>query len=180
MSKLTPKQKRFARGLADGMSQAAAFVAAGYRPSDSNASTLARSPAVVEEIRRLAAGRAVVEQKVLGKAIEKAGLSKAWVIERLMRNAAICLGDQTITIKVRRKPTKGGEDDTPGVVDLEISDRDPAAANRALELLGKEIGMFVDKSEGLVKHVLGDKPMTKAEWASEFTDTPPDQIARLQ
>jgi hypothetical protein len=175
MSKLTPKQMKFARGLADGMSQASAFSAAGYRPSDSNASTLARSPAIVEEIRRLARGRAEVEQKALGFAIEKAGLSKAWVIERLMRNAAICLGEETITI--REQVRLRGEESK--VVELEVTQRDAGAANRALELLGREIGMFVDKTVSTVRHVISDKPMSKADWAAEFTDAQPDQIAKL-
>lgn len=42
------------------------------------------------------------------------------------------------------------------------------AANRALELLGKEIGMFVEKTENkTVIHTISDQPLTPDEWAAQ-------------
>jgi phage terminase small subunit len=43
-----------------------------------------------------------------------------------------------------------------------------SAANRALELLGKELGMFVDRSEVQQRlQVISDEPMTEEEWEAK-------------
>jgi len=76
-----------------------------------------------------------------GKAAEKAVLDRAWVLDRLMRNVRIAMGEERIKVAIRPKSAP----DT--VVELEITDRDAAAANRALELLGKadEVGLFKEQ-----------------------------------
>jgi phage terminase small subunit len=58
-------------------------------------------------------------------------LDRAWVVDRLMRNVRIAMGEEKITVAIRPKAAP----DT--VVELEITDRDASAANKALELLGK-------------------------------------------
>ena len=78
------------------------------------------------------------------RVMDKAVLSKAWVIERLMRNVKIAMGEETITQKIAKKNKETGEVE---VTEAEVTDRDTAGANRGLELLGKELGMFVDRSE---------------------------------
>ena len=82
---------------------------AGFRAkdADSGASDLANNPKVKQRIRELAA-------RVTNKAVERAALTKEWVLEGLRSNAEEAL------------KVKGGS----------------AVANRALELLGKELGMF--------------------------------------
>jgi hypothetical protein len=46
---------------------------------------------------------------------------------------------------------------------------DGAVANRALELLGKELGMFVDKHElDQTVKVISDEPMTSDEWQRRY------------
>lgn len=74
------------------------------------------------------------------KAATKAVLDKAWVIERLMRNARIALGEETVRLKLRVKDQ---------VEEVEMSMRDAAAANKALELLGKsaDLRMWVEQVE---------------------------------
>lgn len=73
--------------------------------------------------------------------VKAAIIDKAWIISMLARNARIAMGDEKI------KTTIVGKDGA--TLDLEISDRDAAAANKALELLGKtaEIRMFVEQHE---------------------------------
>jgi hypothetical protein len=78
------------------------------------------------------------------RANEKAELSRAWVLERLMKNARIALAEETVRLK---KSVKDKETGTELVVEVEVTDRDTAGANKALELLGKECGMFVDRTE---------------------------------
>lgn len=42
----------------------------------------------------------------------------------------------------------------------------PNASNKALELLGKELGMFVERTENLnTNYNISDEPMTDDEWA---------------
>lgn len=66
-------------------------------------------------------------------------LSREWVLEELIDNA--------------KRAKEGG---------------DYAPSNKALELLGKEIGMFVERTENVnINHDVSDKPLTEDEWASE-------------
>lgn len=45
----------------------------------------------------------------------------------------------------------------------------PSASNKALELIGKEIGMFVDRTENLnTNYNISDQPLTEEEWSSEY------------
>lgn len=70
-------------------------------------------------------------------------IDKAWIMAMLARNARIAMGDEKIKMLVADKNSEAG------VKEVEISDRDAAAANKALELLGKtaEIRMFVEQHE---------------------------------
>ena len=48
-----------------------------------------------------------------------------------------------------------------------------AASVRALELLGKELGMFVDRHADVSAHyAISDKPMSLEEWALKYTGQP--------
>jgi hypothetical protein len=52
------------------------------------------------------------------------------------------------------------------------ADKD-AASVRALELLGKGLGMFVDhRADVSALYAISDKPMTEEEWALEYTGQP--------
>ena len=80
------------------------------------------------------------------KAIEKVALTQEWVLTRLMENAERALQHVAVLDK-ERKPT--GEYRYDGSV-----------ANRALELLGKQQGMFIDR------HEVG-QPNEFANWTDE-------------
>ena len=73
------------------------------------------------------------------KAAEKAVLDEAWVIERLMRNVRIAMGEELVT-RVGSSIDKATGD--VRTIEVQESARDAAAANRALELLGKKLDMF--------------------------------------
>ena len=78
-----------------------------------------------------------------GRAAEGVVLSRQWVIERLIKN----------------------------VEKSEAQDNGGAVVNRALELLGKEIGMFVERIEQDQNvRVITDKPVTDAEWEERYVD----------
>ena len=77
-------------------------------------------------------------------------LDRAWVLERLMRNARIAMGEETVKLTLRKPNSRmGGEDGESATETLEVTDRDAQAANKALELLGKtnELRMWVDQVE---------------------------------
>jgi len=63
------------------------------------------------------------------------------VLDRLMRHAQVCLGEIPLRLKMR-KAHHSAE-----VVELETHQRDASAANRALELLGRELNLFTEKRE---------------------------------
>ncbi|MCA6108127.1 terminase small subunit [Bradyrhizobium cenepequi] len=124
------KHERFAQELAKGTPAAKAYVEAGYKPSSGNAATLKATQSISERVAELLAEREKVHAQATAIAIEKAALTKEWVIERLRENAERAL-----------QAIPAGENGT-GEYQYQGS-----VANRALELLGKELGMFIDRKE---------------------------------
>lgn len=134
------RHERFAQEIAAGKTGDEAYTAAGYAKNRHNAARLKATEPVRKRITELLNTR---EQKTLQtseRAVQAASLSKAWVLEGLIENAAIALGRRTVKATV--KLPKSAE-----TAEVEVTARDPAAANRALELLGKELGMFIDRRE---------------------------------
>jgi phage terminase small subunit len=128
------KYEVFAQEIAKGRSAADAYVIAGYRPSAQNAGNLRNKKEILLRVKELMDERDQIYGQSTAKAIESAALTKTWVITHLMENALTCLGKQTVKVVV-----DGAE--------IETYDRNPNAANRALELLGRELNMFVERVE---------------------------------
>jgi hypothetical protein len=143
------KYEMFAQELAKGHSAAEAYIAAGYRPSHSNAGNLRNKKEIMGRVSELLAERERIHGQSTAKAIQKAQLTKEWVITHLMENALQSLG---------KAPVKVQQDEAGR--SLEIFERNPAAANRALELLGRELNMFIER------HEVGDP----GEWARMADD----------
>lgn len=128
-----PRHERFAQELAKGVVNEHAYEAAGFKRNRHNAAALARTEHVKARVSELLADRERRETATRERAIEKAGISKAWVIERLRENAERAMQVEAVTDREGRET---GEFRYEGSV-----------ANRALELLGKELGMFIDRRE---------------------------------
>src|SRR5580704_2378787 len=80
--------------------------------------------------------------------------TRAWVLERLAENVRRAMRIEAVTL--RGVPT--GEYRYEGSV-----------ANRALELLGKELGLFVERSESVnTHHVVSGEPITEAKWEERY------------
>lgn len=132
--KLTPKQEAFVQAYLQlgNASQAYREVYACTNMAaatiNREASALLANPKITTRLTRLR-----------DQAASKAALSKAWVLERLMRNARIALGEEKVTLTVRPRG-KEGEDAT--TVTVEVTARDANAANKALELLARHLGLF--------------------------------------
>lgn len=134
------RHERFAQEIVKGKTQGEAYIAAGY-----SAKSLAVASAGATRLLKDAKIGARI-QELREKAAEKATLDRAWVLQRLMRNAQIAMGDEFLKLKIKKIDKETGE---PVVVEMEVSDRDGSVANKSLELLGKvpEISLFVERIE---------------------------------
>jgi hypothetical protein len=156
---LTPKQEAFAAAY---METNVAVQA--YRKAYDTAKMKPRS---VEKCASELLGNPRVAQRIAelrGQVAREAVLNRAWVISRLMKNARIAMGEERITIAVKAK-------DKDEVSEVEVTDRDAAAANRALELLGKadEVRLFTEQPPNANQEALVEKPR----------DTGRDHLLRL-
>ena len=117
-----PRHERFAQGLAAGKSSDEAYQEAGFKPDRGHASRLAAKGNVQARV-----------DELLDRAAASVQLSREWVLERLVENV-----NRAMQVEEIKKPdgTGTGEFKYEGNV-----------ANRALELVGKELGMFVERSE---------------------------------
>ncbi len=122
---LTTRQETFARLLAEGkMTQEQAYAEAGYVTdggSRRNASKAARSPAIKARV-----------DELLAKAERKTVLNIAYVLDGLKTVAEASM---------ERVPFEAGG----GEIVEKLADA--SAANRALELLGKTMGAFIDRTQ---------------------------------
>lgn len=127
------KHERFAQEVASGKKLEEAHGLAGYKPSRATASKLRQNVNISQRVAELLAEREQIHAQGTAKAIERVGLTKEWVITRLKENAERALQAIPVTDS-EGAPT--GEYQYQGNV-----------ANRALELLGKELGMFIERKE---------------------------------
>lgn len=126
---LTPRQEAYARARAFGMNQQEAmyFATNGKITANGSGSNMEkRYPLVRKRINDLCV-------EVAARVIESAAVSKAWVTTRLMQVAERCM---------QAEPVLDKEGNSTGEYRF-----DSSGANRALELLGKEMGMFVDRKQ---------------------------------
>lgn len=148
------RHERFARELAGGKSQIEAHEAAGFKPHRGNASSLAQTQSILERVAELQAEQAQIARAATEMAAERLSIDREWVLSTLVENVNRAM--QAVEVKDSRG-VRTGEFKYEGSV-----------ANQALQLIGKELGMFVDRSENVnINHaVSGDLP-TEAEWESE-------------
>jgi phage terminase small subunit len=123
-----PKHEHFAHLIAKGKSPAQAYVLTGYSNNGAlqSAHRLLRNPDVAARVEELKT--AVSERQV-----EKIALDRAWVIAMLI---------EIVKRAMQVEPVRDREGNPTGQYVYQ-----GAAANKALELLGKEIGMFQTKHE---------------------------------
>ncbi len=153
-----PKHERFAQELAKGLPADKAYELAGFKPNRGNAATLKQKQSISDRVLELLSEREAIHAQATADAIKSTALTKEWVIETLKENVARAM--QAIEVK-RADGTGTGEYQYQGSV-----------ANRALELLGKELGMFVDRAvtENVnTNYVVSGEPIDNVEeWEAEF------------
>ena len=119
-----PRHETFAQAVASGASIIDAFEKAGYPRRRGNASRLRTNERVSARIAELVAQRTAETQRQALSAAEKAGVDAFWVMRTLRRNSVMA---------ARRGDT--------------------AASNRAAELIGKHIGMFIEKKQIEISYI---------------------------
>ena len=134
-------------------SNSAAYLAAGYGgdtiAAKANAYTLLKNDDVKERIAEIRGEHASEHWEATKAAIAATSLTRELVITELLDNL---------------KRAKTGER------------FDGATANRACELLGKELGMFIERTEhSNVVYGISDKPLTAEQWAEKWAEKQADE-----
>lgn len=147
------RHELFAQELAKGTEAGEAYRIAGFKPNAGNARRLKLDEAVKKRVEAILSERSRVHEKGLERAIERTALTKEWVISRLVENVERAMQARPVMCDGE----ESGEFRYEGSV-----------ANRALELLGKELGMFVDRSENVhVVQEISAEPLSEDEWERE-------------
>ncbi|MBW0002616.1 MAG: hypothetical protein JO216_03950 [Hyphomicrobiales bacterium] len=124
----------------------------GRKRTKAKSSTDAKSSTerdLAEQTLALIAAPRAKGQKALTKSV-----TREWVLERLAENVRRAMRIEAVTL--RGQPT--GEFRYEGSV-----------ANRALELLGKQLGLFVERSESAnTHHVVSGEPISEAKWEERY------------
>ena len=128
---LTPKQELFVMEYVVDLNGKQAAIRAGYSPRTAEV----QASRLLSHVKVQAA-----VQRAQESLVERVELSQEWVIDRL-REIVECSMASVPVMDAKGKET--------GVYSFQGT-----VANRALELLGKHIGMFVDRKEFTVNHYL--------------------------
>ncbi len=127
------RHERFAQEIANGKTLEEAHRIAGFRADRRNAFVTRQREDVTRRIAEILASREMSQAKATERAIERAAVSKEWVLLRLRENVERAMQFEPVRDK---EGNDSGEFVYAGAV-----------ANRALELLGKELGMFIERRE---------------------------------
>jgi hypothetical protein len=128
------KHERFAQALAAGKSAVDAYEAAGYRRNRGHVSTLRKNPKLLKRVDEILETRGQIQGRGTLAAIERVRLTKTAVMEMLLDD--------------RELARKNGQS---------------SAAIRAAELIGIELGMFVNRSDN------------KHSFEKRFSQLPPEE-----
>lgn len=148
------RHERFAQNLAKGMHQAKAYKEAGFSAAHrSSSSVLARKPHIRARVDEILKARGEAATQTFVAVERKFELTRQWVVEKLVKNAEIALGERPVQTR------------SDG---LEYR-YDGAVAARSLELLGREVGLFVERKQ--IDVVADIKRLSDAELLQQIRET---------
>ncbi|MCW9716771.1 terminase small subunit [Avibacterium sp. 21-594] len=130
---LTDKQKRFVEEYLIDLNATQAAIRAGY--SEKTAYSIGQENLTKPEIQGAI-------QTAQNKRAERVQITQDDVLRDLQELRDICMGRKSIVVTDTVKDNQKG---TVNSVDNPVFCFEPTAANKALELLGKHLGMFKDK-----------------------------------
>lgn len=130
------KHEHFAQLVSNGESATRAYVVAGYSENGAkqSAARLLTSADVCDRIAYLRSKKEEAHGQQVQQVLQEAALDKAWVLKRLAR---------IVDLGMAVEPVRDEEGNVTG----ELKTANLPAANKALELIGKEAGMFIDRKE---------------------------------
>ncbi|MFP4773896.1 terminase small subunit [Pasteurella multocida] len=132
-TKLTDKQKRFVEEYLIDLNATQAAIRAGYAEKAANreGSRLLSNVDIQDEI-----------QKAQNKRSERVQISQDDVLRDLIELRDMCMARKSVIVT---DTVKNNQEGTVTAVDNHVYAFEPAGANKALELLGKHLGMFKDR-----------------------------------
>jgi hypothetical protein len=133
-----PRHEAFCIAIVGGQGARQAYVFAGYKDDAANARNLASRPKIKARIEALRGkGEAVRRQRIqeaaVARAVMRTAITKEWVLDQLRQNVERA-STAVPVVNFRGEKTGLYKFDANGV-------------NRALELIGKELGMFSPNRE---------------------------------
>ncbi|MFA6204389.1 MAG: terminase small subunit [Gallionella sp.] len=122
------KHEYFAHQVANGTKPVDAYIAAGYSKNgaDQSSSKLLKKTEIAARVAEIA-------ETIANRAIDKSAIDKAWVMKELV---------EVVKMAKAYEPVISKDGTSSGEVKQNL-----AAANAALNLIGKELSMFVDRKE---------------------------------
>jgi hypothetical protein len=130
------KHERFAQFLADGLPQHKAYLKAGFKaaePRSAASKLLQRNGSIKQRVDAILAEREKIKATGIAKAIEQTTMDKVWVLTKL---------GKVVDMGMAARPVLNTKGEPTGEYQTNLG-----ATNRALELIGKEQGMFIDRRE---------------------------------
>jgi len=143
-----PRHEKFCEMVASGVRPSQAYVSVGYSETGAcqAASRLLRRVDVRARISE-------IHTAALESAVERCALSRAWALESLQSVAQRCM---------QAEPAANSKGEKNGMYTFNA-----AGATRALELLGRQLGLFTERSE------------TKIAWRGDLAQLSESQLASL-
>ena len=138
------RHEKFCQAIVTGghVSHAEAYLAVGFYCKPEMADRCAYQLLQKPHIRARIAELRQIEEAAIAQVVEKVALTREWVLNQLIDNV---------------KKAKEGEK------------FDGATANKALELLGKQLGLFTERVENLnTVYAISDHPVTPEEWEAKY------------
>jgi hypothetical protein len=151
----------FAQEVAKGKSNTEAYEIAGYRDGKKNAHRLGTDKGILGRVNEILAEREYIHGQATADAIKAAALTKEWVIEMLTQNVAKAMQAKAVL-----------NDDGEPIGEYSYQG---SVANRALELLGKELGMFIDRKEVTLENKRDAADWNRAELVAILNDSRPSR-----
>lgn len=130
-----PRREKACQARASGKTQEASYTEGGYSYKPASATRFFRLPEIAARISEIHTDRLRLEQRSTEIAAKKVAVDKEWVLQRLMYNA-----EQSL----RGRPMRNGKGE---VIAGMFTQPNESAANRALELIGNHLGMFIQRHE---------------------------------
>jgi hypothetical protein len=131
------RHEAFAQAVANGHSAFKAHEIAGFFPDRANAGRLRHRDDISRRVDEILAARTKAIDKALVSAAERVGVDEEWVLRKLRMNA---------------------------VMAMRAGDR--AAANRSIELIGRHLGMFIERKQSRLPTSTTPTSTWRGSWRS--------------